>query len=120
MKRNAVAFVFDDHMSHEGVPAGGFHWTTLYALDDPGPFGITFGCPCGCGALHGASFDNRPADWVAKNTPGHTGWHWDGNKDKPTLTPSLGLHVSKGINEVGPDGVYHWHGFLKAGIFEEC
>ena len=34
-------------------------------------------------------------------------WGWDGNIDKPTLTPS--------INAAG-----HWHGFLRAGRLESC
>lgn len=35
----------------------------------------------------------------------HPGWSWDGNVDKPTLSPS--------IHRLGS-----WHGFLKAGRFE--
>lgn len=117
MKRNAIANFVDSF--HDGeVPAGSCKWTGLYGVDDPGPFGINFKCPCGCGAIHGAGFDNRPADWVAKNSSPL--WHWDGNKEKPTLSPSLGLHVTPGHNVVGPDGNYHWHGYLRAGIFEEC
>ena len=34
-------------------------------------------------------------------------WGWDGNEDKPTLTPSI--HTKE-----------HWHGFLKAGRLESC
>lgn len=34
-------------------------------------------------------------------------WHWDGNRDRPTLQPSLYLHD-------------HWHGFIRAGRFESC
>lgn len=34
-------------------------------------------------------------------------WGWDGNEDKPTLTPS--------IHAVG-----HWHGFLTAGVLKSC
>ncbi len=47
-----------------------------------------------------------------------SGWK-GGNKEKPTLSPSLGLHRSHDGQSVGADG-YHWHGFLKAGVFEEC
>lgn len=35
----------------------------------------------------------------------HPSWEWDGNVDKPTLSPS--------IHRVG-----HWHGWLRAGRFE--
>lgn len=38
---------------------------------------------------------------------GHRVWGWDGNKDAPTLTPS--------IHRVG-----HWHGYLRAGRLESC
>ena len=37
---------------------------------------------------------------------------WDGDRDAPTLTPSLG-HGKR------PDGSYIWHGYLKGGILEE-
>lgn len=40
----------------------------------------------------------------AKNEGGHS-WAWDGNKEKPTLTPSL-------------HAVGIWHGFLRGGRFE--
>lgn len=32
-----------------------------------------------------------------------------------TLTPSIGIHHV----EAGKAG-YHWHGYLRAGVFEEC
>lgn len=35
------------------------------------------------------------------------GWTWDGNRERPTLSPS--------IHAVG-----HWHGYLRAGRFESC
>jgi len=34
-------------------------------------------------------------------------WVWDGNEDKPTLSPSL-------------HWVGHWHGYLKNGRLESC
>ena len=43
--------------------------------------------------------DNRPV------------WQWDGNREKPTLSPSIGC---------GPRPDFHWHGYLKAGRFEAC
>lgn len=41
---------------------------------------------------------------VKKAPDGATIWHWDGNKDAPTLKPSI-LNPSEG----------GWHGFLTAG-----
>jgi len=58
--------------------------------------GITFRCP-GCNHLGGVSF-----------LPG--GWKWDGNREAPTVTPSI-LHNK---------GVCGWHGYLTAGMFIAC
>ena len=38
-------------------------------------------------------------------------WTWDGNREKPTLTPSIGASAPP---------PYKWHGFLKAGRWEAC
>ena len=38
-------------------------------------------------------------------------WQWDGNVEKPTLSPSIGCGHR-------PD--FHWHGYLRAGRFEAC
>lgn len=54
-------------------------------------------CPCGCG--HTGALNIRPAPSPS--------WDWDGNLEAPTLTPS--------VHHVG-----HWHGFLRAGIWESC
>lgn len=40
-------------------------------------------------------------------TPAGEEWHWDGNYDAPTLSPSVWNHD-------------HWHGFIRAGRFESC
>ncbi len=34
-------------------------------------------------------------------------WKWDGNLDAPTLEPSINCRDC-------------WHGYLRAGVFEEC
>lgn len=103
-KRNAVAVVVDD-LPHD-APAGHLR----YRRDDDGAIvGILFGCPCGCGAHFGARF------------VGTAPWSFDGNLDRPTVEPSLGCYpAGRRAANVGPDGVYHWHGFLRAGVFEEC
>jgi Family of unknown function (DUF6527) len=38
----------------------------------------------------------------------HPTWDWDGNKEKPTLSPSIRTFGNKGM----PD---RWHGFLRQG-----
>lgn len=98
---NAVAVEMpSDTMPH--LP-GEFVW-----LETDGKIvGMHFACPCGCDAIHGAHF-------------GEGKWQWDGNKESPTVTPSLGLSAS-GNGAIAPDGSgYHWHGFLRNGYFEEC
>jgi hypothetical protein len=64
---------------------------------DDRPDGIHFWCPCGCGEMLGAGRFNDG------------GWQWDGNREAPTLTPSI-LHM---------DGC-RWHGFLTKGEFLTC
>ena len=102
-KRNAAAVIVTD-LPFE-APAGHVE----YHRNDSGAIvRLSFGCPCGCGGAYGASFDKDDR-----------GWTFDGNVDKPTVTPSLGCYPA-GASTVGPDGVYHWHGYLKNGVFEEC
>lgn len=75
------------------VPAGAFE------LSGEPPGGLWYMCPCGCGTQGFLAI--RPAN------PAHPSWGWDGNRDAPTLTPS--------VHHVG-----HWHGFLRAGVWEQA
>ncbi len=93
MARNAIAFHVNN--SEELRKPGAYRF-----WEGDGKRGITFGCPCGCGARYSMQYD--PPGWVVT-----------GEWPKVTATPSLGLRT---IEESG----YHWHGFLKNGIFEEC
>jgi hypothetical protein len=72
---------------------------------EPGDFFITgkeevrriqFLCPCGCGSLGGIN--------ISRTDP--NAWTWDGNEDKPTISPSVAFL----------DGC-RWHGWLINGIF---
>jgi uncharacterized protein DUF6527 len=54
--------------------------------------GLAFCCPCGCG-LEG---------WLPVNV--EHGWQWDGNDERPTLTPSIKNPCA-------------YHGYLKDGYF---
>lgn len=48
-----------------------------------------------------------------------SGWAWDGNRECPTLTPSISAsaHVEGGA----PNNFYEaWHGYLTAGKFVSC
>lgn len=66
------------------------------AEDDARPDGLQFWCPCGCGSLLGVNLE-----------PGR--WTWDGNREAPTVTPSI-LHMDD----------CRWHGFLTKGEFLTC
>jgi hypothetical protein len=60
--------------------------------------GLHFVCPCGCGHVGGVEFGPR-------------GWKWDGNRERPTVTPSI--YFNRG-------GAGEWHGYLTNGEFVEC
>lgn len=64
---------------------------------------LSFLCPCGCGDLCGIRVRND-----GQNIDG--AWGWDRNEDAPTCTPSIDINPGSG----------HWHGHLKAGVFEPC
>lgn len=59
--------------------------------------GIVFACPCGCGQIF---------ELALFKCPGALTWEWNGNKEKPSLTPSI--QIPKGCT---------WHGYLTAGFF---
>jgi hypothetical protein len=60
------------------------------------PHGMVYQCPCGCKNVGVLPF---------KPSPDRASWGWDGNTEAPTLTPSV---WDKG----------HWHGWLRAGVWE--
>lgn len=88
--------VLTDELDFDAKPPGQFKYWRRGDSPSGQADGLHFWCPCGCGSLLGASFE-----------PGR--WTWDGNREKPTVNPSI-LHM---------DGC-RWHGFLRAGVFEEC
>lgn len=77
--------------SSELINSGDFRW------QESAQTYIIFVCPCGCG-------DRR-----CLPVTGDKRWIWDGNKETPTLTPSI-LYL---------DGC-GWHGFLTNGEFIQC
>lgn len=74
--------------------AGAFEY---YREGERFPAGMIYCCPCGCGATGALAF--RPHESPS--------WEWDGNHEKPTLSPS--------VHHVG-----HWHGYLRNGVWESC
>lgn len=95
--------------------------TRVSSIDDlknPGDFlftvdkqdricGMIEKCPCGCGLEGGISFVGP--------TYGQRGegqrplWDWNGDEDKPTLTPSIQRTAG-----------CRWHGYLTDGVFRSC
>jgi hypothetical protein len=85
------------------------------AIDNPPagnePFRLNMACPLGhgnCGSIVIGRV--KPA-----HPTGHT-WRWDGDVDKPTLTPSINClsHGPKGEKYAGCG----WHAFLTKGEFK--
>lgn len=64
--------------------------------------GMAFICPCGCGSESYMPMREGASDSFH--------WGWDGNRDLPTLTPSV---FQKGMP-------CQWHGYLVAGIWRSC
>lgn len=63
--------------------------------------GMTFKCPCGCADIGRLNFDPLKTDQPC--------WQWDGNREAPTLSPS--------VQKVGQCA---WHGWLRAGDWVEA
>lgn len=49
----------------------------------------------------------------SKSGTSGTYWWWNGDLDKPTLKPSIGIYAHDGKR-------YSWHGFLTDGVFAAC
>lgn len=102
---SVIARAVDD-MDFDGpVPAGAFEF---YSDSDGPDAGILFGCPCGCGQMRLVAIraEKRPL------------WVWDGNRDCPTLTPSILIYqrAENSGERIGD----HWHGYLTKGEFRSC
>lgn len=93
---------FATHFPGEGeAPAGAF---TFYVDRDGATRGMIYSCPCGCGRHGALGFHPKTEDDVKYN---RAAWQWDGSRERPTLSPS--------VNHVG-----HWHGWLRAGKWEQA
>lgn len=84
--------------------AGQFEYYVYYSRPDL-IAGLLFICPCGCGELQGVGFSTE----ISGEKPV---WNWDGNREKPTLTPSINILQ---LNDKGEKIGEHWHGYLTAG-----
>lgn len=84
--------------------------TSIEESDAPGTLafeardqGLFYMCPCGCRAEGFLPFRGTVA---GQSRPS---WIWDGNRDTPTLEPSI--HRSRACG---------WHGHLRNGVFVKC
>lgn len=84
-----IRFVEDIGENHTVAKPGDAEWSIDHAH-------LLFMCPCGGGHLSGVPV-NRPAGLLS--------WQWNGNKEKPSLTPSI-HNINCG-----------WHGYLTDGEF---
>lgn len=92
----ATAHIVGQNYFNRDIPPGSAKW----AVDREGKISaLIFTCPCGCGEISAVNI-SPPAD---------KGWQWNGNRDLPTLTPSI--QRTEGC---------HWHGYLTAGEFKAC
>lgn len=105
MPRNAVAVMTG--IANVGRP-GACH---IAARGEIKQAAVIHGCPCGCGGV--SSFylegggNGRPEHRVTEGV-------WP----KVTVSPSIGIKYDVG-GMPGRDGGYHWHGYLRDGVFVE-
>lgn len=107
---NAVAFEVQPGDPRERDPGAYYfviHPTTKERL------GITHACPCGCRGLS--------LCWFRGKGPVNGDAEWDviGEWPKVTMNPSIGVKYDGRTGQKPPTG-YHWHGYLRNGVFEEC
>jgi hypothetical protein len=88
-----------DNMIRRDLAPGSACWVGNQSGDSHAA--LNFSCPCGCGVVHGVP--------VCRDVKVDGAWFWDGNVEKPTLTPSIqSLSACR------------WHGFLTSGVFMQC
>lgn len=103
MKRNAQSFIVTK-MEHPGK-AGAIQ----FIQHEGKVAGFSHCCPCGCGKWSFVRLN--PENWAPESrTPM---WTRTGDDLHMTITPSIGIHPVE-------NGAYHWHGYLRNGVFEEC
>ncbi|MBD3571621.1 hypothetical protein EJ082_01340 [Brevundimonas diminuta] len=90
------ALVVEDIDHHHDTPGA----IEIRSYPDGSVGGIAFICPCGC--KREGYLPVKPDD------PGPR-WDWNGDRERPTLTPSVLFR-----------GGCEWHGFLTAGEWRQC
>lgn len=103
MTRNALAVELLPEDDPASVP--GAYYFVYHGDQRSQPSGIVHTCPCGCG--------KQSMLWFKGQGRGHPEWIVIGAWPDVTLEPSIGIKPMV-------DGKYHWHGYLRKGVFEEC
>ena len=72
---------------------------------------ILFECPNAqrCSVLLGPTFVARPSEGALNI------WAWDGNVERPTITPSINCIAEQ---DGKPTGGCGWHGYITAGVIK--
>lgn len=96
MSKDLPATLVDDVDNAQDVP-GAIEFRVL--PDENEPCGIAFLCPCGCGHQSWLPLQDRPS----------VSWRWDGNREAPTLIPSVLMTTP-----------CRWHGWLRSGVWVSC
>jgi hypothetical protein len=107
MSRNAQSFIVEK-VEMPGEPGA---IQVCFGWNDENKdvvMGINHCCPCGCGLWGWMPFKtyNPTKCWEPTPKKGD-------DYTKLTLTPSIGFIRQQ-------NGGYHWHGYLRNGVFEEC
>lgn len=92
VRTEPVPFTVVAEIGKDSPPGAAEYW--------PSGHGFNFRCPCGCKAVGGVRIAGAGA------------WQWDGNREKPTVSPSVLLYADANQG--------HWHGWLRNGIWESC
>ena len=89
-----------DEIEASSAMPGAYELVAAYSEPDR-VAGMAFICPCGC----------EREGYLPLNGDGDPGpsWEWDGNKEAPTLTPS--------VQQIGG---CRWHGWLTDGVWISC
>lgn len=109
MARNAVSFLVDT-LEMPGKPGA----VQFARHPDTGEIvGFNHCCPCGCRRWSFVRLN--PNAWAPDSRAPM--WTRTGDDLHMTLTPSIGIR-HQGEDQGKPG--YHWHGFLRDGVFVEC
>lgn len=114
MPRNARAFEVAPDAQDENVAQPGAYYFLRNSAGET--IGAVHGCPCGCGGRSALFFDGGDPDPKKHR---RREWRVEGEWPAVSLTPSIGVKYDV-RGEAPAGGGYHWHGWLRDGVFEEC